>query len=376
MTATVVTGDSVFAHPHFIVSPNISDGATHTTIASALASASALSPDVIAIAIKPGTYTEDLDVPPNVNVYAYARSDFISTVLIVGKLTFSQAGGSTFSYIRFQQNGSFNIELSGANTGSHIFYRCFIRYSSNTMVEWTNGNKDLVFDETVTEQGGQGLKYVNQTSGGQFRIKNCTHFNVHTANFVPSTVAAGGTIICSYSTFQTTAWHFTGNSRAQFSFNTCASGVIAFPFFLLEGANTTNDRIRKNFFIGGAGKSVTVNGSRVTEFNGNIVDTSAVIAIDGTGTILTDSIIFTNPVSTITTTSQGKGRLVTGGISFDGNTTALTALPVPETVGGTAQTTYATGDILYASSANTLTKLPIGSNGEVLTIVAGIPAWV
>jgi len=45
------------------------------------------------------------------------------------------------------------------------------------------------------------------------------------------------------------------------------------------------------------------------------------------------------------------------------------------TSGGTGLTTYTTGDILYASAANTLSKLPIGANGEFLTITAGIPAW-
>lgn len=34
-----------------------------------------------------------------------------------------------------------------------------------------------------------------------------------------------------------------------------------------------------------------------------------------------------------------------------------------------------TGDILYASSANTPTRLGIGSSGQVLAVSAGIPAW-
>lgn len=48
---------------------------------------------------------------------------------------------------------------------------------------------------------------------------------------------------------------------------------------------------------------------------------------------------------------------------------------VGETKGGTNQTTYTTGDILYASGANTLTKLGVGSNGEVLTLASGVPSW-
>lgn len=47
-----------------------------------------------------------------------------------------------------------------------------------------------------------------------------------------------------------------------------------------------------------------------------------------------------------------------------------------ETRGGTNQTTYATGDILYASSANTLAKRAIGSTGNVLMVQSGIPTWV
>jgi len=47
----------------------------------------------------------------------------------------------------------------------------------------------------------------------------------------------------------------------------------------------------------------------------------------------------------------------------------------PATAGGTGQTTYTTGDIVYASATNTISKLGIGSTNQVLTVVAGVPAW-
>jgi hypothetical protein len=53
-----------------------------------------------------------------------------------------------------------------------------------------------------------------------------------------------------------------------------------------------------------------------------------------------------------------------------GLTTALSA-----TQGGTAQSTYTTGDILYASATNTLSKLSAGTNGYVLTLASGVPTW-
>ena len=46
------------------------------------------------------------------------------------------------------------------------------------------------------------------------------------------------------------------------------------------------------------------------------------------------------------------------------------------TKGGTGLITLTTGDILFASAANTLSRLGVGTNGQVLTLTGGIPAWV
>jgi hypothetical protein len=44
--------------------------------------------------------------------------------------------------------------------------------------------------------------------------------------------------------------------------------------------------------------------------------------------------------------------------------------------GGTNLTSYTTGDVVYASSAGALSKLGIGSSGQVLTVGgSGVPAW-
>jgi len=45
------------------------------------------------------------------------------------------------------------------------------------------------------------------------------------------------------------------------------------------------------------------------------------------------------------------------------------------TTGGTGQSVYTIGDILYASTTTALSKLAIGSTNAVLTVAAGIPAW-
>lgn len=43
--------------------------------------------------------------------------------------------------------------------------------------------------------------------------------------------------------------------------------------------------------------------------------------------------------------------------------------------GGTGFTTYTTGDLIYSSATNTLSKLGIGSTGQFLKVIAGVPAW-
>ena len=60
----------------------------------------------------------------------------------------------------------------------------------------------------------------------------------------------------------------------------------------------------------------------------------------------------------------------------DSSTTILTtANTVISGQGGTGFSTYTTGDILYASATNTLSKLPIGTAGQILSVSSGVPAW-
>lgn len=79
-----------------------------------------------------------------------------------------------------------------------------------------------------------------------------------------------------------------------------------------------------------------------------------------------------NPVIDIAATYVGQTSITTLGTITTGVWNGTT---IGATFGGTGQNTYATGDTLYASAANTLSKLPAGSNGQVLTLAAGVPSW-
>lgn len=48
---------------------------------------------------------------------------------------------------------------------------------------------------------------------------------------------------------------------------------------------------------------------------------------------------------------------------------------IPADVGGTGLNSYTLGDLIYASGATTLSKIAIGTTGQVLTVVGGVPTW-
>jgi len=100
--------------------------------------------------------------------------------------------------------------------------------------------------------------------------------------------------------------------------------------------------------------------------NGPVSSTTNAIATyaNTSGTLLNNNSGVTISSGTITATE------FSGSIS-----PADLSSAVPATKGGTAQTTYTTGDILYSSASNTLAKRAIGSTGQVLTVSGGVPAW-
>jgi hypothetical protein len=80
-----------------------------------------------------------------------------------------------------------------------------------------------------------------------------------------------------------------------------------------------------------------------------------------------------NPTVDIASTYAGQTSITTLGTITTGTWNATAIAP---TSGGTGLTSYATGDILYASSANTLAKLSIGTDGKILQVNGtGVPVW-
>jgi hypothetical protein len=115
--------------------------------------------------------------------------------------------------------------------------------------------------------------------------------------------------------------------------------------------------------------------------------------ITSSGTITLAGTLAVANGGTGVTTSTGSGNnvlstsptLVTPilGTPTSATVTNATGLPLTTgvtgtlaaTTGGTGLNTYATGDIIYASATNTLSKLVAGTNGYVLKLAGGVPTW-
>lgn len=61
-------------------------------------------------------------------------------------------------------------------------------------------------------------------------------------------------------------------------------------------------------------------------------------------------------------------------VAVDLGATSITGT-LAATDGGTGQSTYTTGDLLYASSTSALSKVGIGTDVQVLGVSGGIPTW-
>jgi len=120
---------------------------------------------------------------------------------------------------------------------------------------------------------------------------------------------------------------------------------------------------------GGSGNTITVpTGQTFTIADG------LGVASGGTGiaSFTTGDIFYATGATTLTKLAKGTTKQT---LKMNTAASALEYGTADELAGGTGQTSYTAGDILYASGANTLAKLPKGSDDEILTLASGVPSW-
>lgn len=249
---------------------------------------------------------------------------------------------------------------------------------------------DITSGTLLTTYGGTGLSsytagdityYASGTALSKLGIGTSTHILTSSGTAPqwtnPSTITVGT------ATTATTATNLAGGALGSLPYQSSSNNTT-----LLAGNTTTT----KNFLVQTGTGSVsaapawgTIEVADVPTLNQNTTGSAA--------TLTTPRAIYGNNFNgsadltqVIASTFGGTGN---GFTKFSGPSTAEKTFTLPDatcsilttnaavtaTQGGTSQSTYTTGDILYASATNTLAKLGIGSTGQVLTVSGGIPAW-
>ena len=115
--------------------------------------------------------------------------------------------------------------------------------------------------------------------------------------------------------------------------------------------------------VSGGTTGLTTSGSPITSSGTITISGTLNVANGGTGA---------------TSASGARTSLGAAASGANSDITSLTGLTTPMSAsqGGTGQSSYTRGDILYATGATTLAKLPIGASGTVLTVSSGIPEWI
>ena len=274
----------------------------------------------------------------------------------------------------FTGSGSFNIAGASyvASASTDLTLGTYGAYNVHFVTNSSTTDAMTIFDNGGISLGG----FLNPGIG-----------NMAASKFVPgftaTTSAAGTTVLTASSnyyqnllgsttqTFQLpdattllvgTTFVFDNDSTGNLTVVDNASGPIetipagASSFVYLANNSTVAGTWRRHAFL-----PASYDFNNTTANFGNALITNAVwngttigTAYGGTG---------------LTSFSAANNALYSTGAS------TLTAGTLPTAAGGTGLTSYTTGDIIYASATNTLSKLPAGTNGQILTLASGIPSW-
>ncbi len=147
----------------------------------------------------------------------------------------------------------------------------------------------------------------------------------------------------------------------------------------LEGASSGVSEFRQVGVVGSIGTAAAGDFNIYANGTTRIGINNSTGALTFSGYSTNGGLLYTNGSGVVSQTGAGTSTTILhGGTSPAYSAVSLTAditgtLPIAN--GGTNITSYTTGDLLYASSSTVISKLAIGSTGNVLTVSGGIPSW-
>lgn len=269
---------------------------THTTIASALTSAT--SGDTIFL--MPGTYTENLIYKPGVSIVAWESNSLSAQVVIHGNGTYTGGTQINFSGINFTTNAGFAFTFSGSSAGKIWCDGCNFTTTDHTMISFTNSNasSQIIIDNSFIDIQTTGVALYSMSSPGGLFFALCTAAN--SGNTTTSSNNSAGTVQLFYNDFGIPLSTSGTGSIACFN-NTL--NTLAINTACLNLSGTGSSSAANSNFQSGSGSAISINAGHTLLAMQIQVQSSNTNAITGAGTLQAVYIAFYGTSSTINTTT-------------------------------------------------------------------------
>ena len=300
-----------FSPAKYVVSTVAGEG-THTTIASAISSAS--SGDTIVI--MPGTYTENPTLKAGVNLCAFGSDSSLNNtgnVNITGKCTFTGAGTVTLFGIELQTNSDYFLAVTGSAASVVNLNNCYLNCSNNTGIDYTSssGSSSINCNNCTGNLGTTGIGYHSMSGAGGLYYSYCTLNNSGVSTTQSSNSA--GVVYFSY-TGATAAFATSSSGVLTLSYSTLNLGVIS-NTTPLTTAGTGSSGAEYCQILGGSASALSIGAN--TTFNADFCDfsSSATNCLTGAGTLVLRACTYngSSHLSNVTTQTGGAASGLTQG---------------------------------------------------------------
>jgi len=213
---------------------------------------------------------------------------------------------------------------------------------------------NLTFTGTVLGLGAAGVGALFQGDFSNATFANRTSFQTSTTN------ATTGIYALPNGTSTAASWQAFNNSNPTNASKILIATNGSTDVQLVSGINGTGTYLPLSFYTNGSQQAQLDTSGNFTLSNGNIILTA------GTA----NGVAYLNGSKVLTTGSA----LTFNGTTLTANTLNLTNA-LTTAYGGTGLSSYTAGDLPYYASGTTLSKLGIGTNGQILTSSGSAPQW-
>jgi hypothetical protein len=335
----------------WIVDPVAGNG-THTTITSALASASA-GEDIF---IRPGTYTENITAKAGVNLIAW-DPDLVGNVTLNGRITCNITGTVNFSGLRLQTNSLNIVTASGSNAQTLNFYNCYFNCTTTTGINDANTNtaSSVNLYNCFGDMGTTGIAFCFLGFHGGSIYNTVITNSGGTANAVG---VGAGTLRCYNSQFYLT---LQPSSTGQLYLENCSVDTSAVNLTCVSSLASSGSSVAIGCnFSSGTASAITVSSTQPFYLLHSSINSSNANAVTGGGTLNYSPIAFYGSSSAMNITTQTP--LATGPGGFKG---LVTGTPASGFLGEQVRSTVAQASAITLANGT-------AANVTSISLTAGI----